>query len=408
MGMSWSNYSSLDKQQECVAYMLQPHCTAFRHMHAFIEDETNNVVIEDLTYNKTFKINNVIDTTKQVRSEDEIPPSMSTCNVSGYHWNLAILQIFYTECVQLCVCDLTQRVAISTFTLCSCFKPFKLLCEAYFSKDRKYLIVKQNEIYARMKGYIRNHRSSVACINHEVLHMIRIERFDEIRYNTYTEHPMGGLVVADHRERPEPEEESTRNLRPYRDRRIYKNKIRGAWYPVLGVFDDFIDGRRLIDCSLQQHCFKHQVDNSVTIDVEVPLLASAARIIFIPIQQFNSSLEYYSEKFSLNLLRRDIQGIEEFEYEYEWKPGTRLSLLHKLPLIGVSLYIRKEEASHSEKVKTLFKICCYTIADLVLPEDIDTLPLPTPLKEELLYGSSNVDEEVLNRWRQLPKPPYWF
>ena len=60
-----------------VPFLLQPHCAAFRNMQAYIKDDTNEIVIDDLTYNKKFTISNVVDPRGELRSECELPPGLS-------------------------------------------------------------------------------------------------------------------------------------------------------------------------------------------------------------------------------------------------------------------------------------------------------------------------------------------
>ena len=143
MGLFSSKHAPADSTQALnerinVPFLLQPHCTAFRNMYAYIKDDTNEIVIDD-----KFTISNIVDPTRARRPDNELPPGLSECMVIGYHWNLAVLQIFYKDCTQFCVCNLTELDVIFTFKICPCFQENTNLCEAYFSEDRQYEPVRE-------------------------------------------------------------------------------------------------------------------------------------------------------------------------------------------------------------------------------------------------------------------------
>ena len=196
MGLFTSKQLSvLPKQNKRVPFLLQPHCTSFRNMHAYIEDGTNDIVIDDLTYNKTFKINNATDKSRTLRVKDELPPGLLECNVIGYHWNLAILQIFYADSTQVIVCNLTELNVISTFRMCPCFKPDSSLCEAYISENRQYLILKCNDGYLRAIAEFKRNRAMDFNDNNDLVDLFWFTYRTWCWY-TYTDNPRGGILVS--------------------------------------------------------------------------------------------------------------------------------------------------------------------------------------------------------------------
>ena len=93
------------------------------------------------------------------------------------------------------------------------------------------------------------------------------------------------------------------------------------------MFDSF-DGTRLIDSRLyQNYCSRHEIETSVIIKVDVPL-SCVSYIIFIPVQTIASSLQHYTDKFSVNILHVGFK-IKEYEYKYNWKHETKFFFLDR-------------------------------------------------------------------------------
>ena len=240
-------------------------------MHAYIEDGTNNIVIDDLTYKKTFKINDVIDTTRPLREKDELPPGLLECNVIGYHWNLAILQIFYADSTQVVVCNLTELNVISTFRMCPCFKLDSSLFEAYISENRQYLILKCNDGYLRAIGEFKQNRAMDFNDNNDLVDSFWFTHITWCWY-TYTDNPRGGILVSSTIFKSD-----TSTACVYRDQRTGKDTKSEPCYPALDdVF--FFKGDPSFTCnswfmrswlytSMETYCSSHGMETPVMCEV---------------------------------------------------------------------------------------------------------------------------------------------
>ena len=79
--------------------------------------------------------------------EEIRPPNLAQCNVIGYQRNLAVIQVFFRDCVDKFLCDCANLKCIYKYTICPCLRRRVGLCEAYFTSNRQYLIVKSSDAY---------------------------------------------------------------------------------------------------------------------------------------------------------------------------------------------------------------------------------------------------------------------
>ena len=416
MGLLSSTHAPVESKTERneqinVPFLLQPHCTAFCYMHAYIKDDSDDMIINDLTYKK-FTIRNIVDPTRVLRPESELQPGLSECMVIGYHWNLAVLQIFYRDCTQFSVCNLTELHVIFTFKLCPCFKENTNLCEAYFSEDKQYLILKLNGAYLQVKDSI----TSQAAHSYNFTKQDCLQRLSNSdSCYTYTSNPKGGILVSRSRSNCTSDMERFNACR-YEDKRICNEQQKGVWFPAFSDIRYYdYNGRPLFDKWSFRHntyCYFHEMTNPVI--CKLNLKDSAFRPIanlFVPLEIFSPCREEYNSLFSINILDNVIKCIfEEYKLKYKWryvsKPHSQW-VGSRLYLEGQTIHIPKTQDNARETLKTLYTLCGDRITDLVLPEDIDALPLPKAIKESLLYRWEmlETDECLADKWEHIQRGP---
>ena len=96
------------KPQGCCKYLpfrLQPRCTSNRHMHADIVHGARDIRITDVDRKKSFLFKDVIETEQELQHKRHIPHGFSECNLVAYHFDLAVLQVFYKHAVHIYVCN---------------------------------------------------------------------------------------------------------------------------------------------------------------------------------------------------------------------------------------------------------------------------------------------------------------
>ena len=136
--------------EDCCKYLpfkLQPLCTSNRHLHADIVNRSRDIRIMDVDRNKQFLFKNIIERGQELQHKRLLPHGLSECNLIAYHFDLAVIQVFCQDAVHIYICNCSTQKCTHKYVLCPCVSRRPGLCEAYFSSNRTYLILKASEPY---------------------------------------------------------------------------------------------------------------------------------------------------------------------------------------------------------------------------------------------------------------------
>ena len=372
----------------CAAFRMQPFCTANRHMHAFIEEATGNVTIVDLTFNKRFEIKAVIDHKEQLLVKELLPPELTNCTVIGYHGDLAVIQIFFRDYVKIYVCDCTDFKCVCRYTVCPCFRRRLGLCEAYFTSNRQYLILKNSD------GYNTLHRS--CRLDHSFFEVVKMDA-EIITSNHYTFSVNGEMVFIGLC--PDPDSQTHIFTAMYRRGRIYSEWTKARLHPGLSTFDVQEQFEQRLNqqetCATESTLRLHtqfdygtMSDKTRLINIQIPRNSNYVFMTFIKRQRLNR--RFNTPKTVVHLLEKDdLRKIVRM-----WECGQvneSQSDVPKLTPAGSIIYIAGEKFRIPYRgLKSLPLLCIDVLKDTILPEDIKKLPLPTKLKNLILFGGDEV------------------
>lgn len=370
------------KPKACCKYLpfrLQPLSTSNRHMHADIVHESCDICITDVDLKKSFVFKDVIETAQELRHKKLVPHGLSQCNLIAYHWDLAVLQVFYKHSVHVYVCNCSTQRCTLRYVMCPCITRSPGLCEAYFTSDRAFLILKVSEPYLLTLS-IQHEKK----IENTFIEIVKLEEgkitSNHIKLPNFSNRfviPFGICAVP---ESPSEifisiwEEEFSRHL----------EFGEGLWSLKATVW--LVEVSRLFTRPASEqtiHGINRLHDDSFCLVDTFPPKAiiinqsSVYRKFFAGvIKQCNVSLH---SCVTMQRLRPDLTESRSFESVIENFGRKRIfTTIHD----GQPAFLTVEKCS----LKSLKVLCIQLLTNLLLPEDIHLLPLPQKLKDTLKYG----------------------
>lgn len=386
---------SLDGFCECLAFRLQPFCTANRHMHAFIVDKTEDIVITDLTFKKRFLVKNALDSSEPLLNDAALPPGLNKCNLIAYHWDWAVVQIYHRNTVRFYVCNCSTQTCLYRYVMCPCVKRRPGLCGAYFTSDRNILILKASDIYYNLFS------TASREIDTSFIEIVRLDTKTHI--SNHFEFP--GYEMVPFGICPDPNKSRTVYLAFWNTKSCQAETNS----PDLDLFTFHI-GCTCKDtcvCGLCQppnakntrshtpyefvRCVSTcSTDRSRLVNIQVPrnsnyLFQSAASVKSEKICMPNAARTY-----TIHVALREKTAwkhYHEFWY-YDSCSGLQIDW-PKLSPSGSYAFVGDEMvlSPNIGTLRSLSTICVDLLTELVLPEDVQFLPLPEKLRNLIKYGA---------------------
>ena len=384
-------------QCECLPFRFQSFCTSNRHMHAYIEANSLDICIVDLTYSKRFAIKNVIDSSEQLQNETSLPPGLTQCNLIAYHWDLAVVQVFYRKSVQFCICDCSSQTCRYRYIMCPCSKRTPGLCEAYFTTNRQFLILKASDFYYNM--------FSTSCPQLDT-YFIEIANIEDSKIisNHYSFSDLGiipfGLC-------PDPQRQTDVYFSCWKCDVSAETGYGYYMFSNLSLVDvSFPFKGRPVNTSNGDFSRRHEAID-IAPDSEDVGADNVCRFALVNIQIprnggviFQSTASRISkERFlpsivggctiQVEMREKKLGGAILRTWNYDSYAGVQLDWPKLSPsgayaVVGDQMCLLPARCS----VKSLATQCTDLLVELLLPEDIQFLPLPEKLKNSLKYGDS--------------------
>ena len=363
---------------ECLPFRLQPYCTSNRHMHAFIENKLD-IMIVDLTFKKRFLIKDVLDRTDQLQKERELPPDLTTCLVIGYHADLAVVQVFHHSGAKFYVCNCTTRICIYKYLPCPCPYSDKTfgLCEAYFTGNGQFLVLKGNDLYFALNN------SRMQALYHSY---IEVAKLDEVTITSahYTFSSMGPVNFGIS---PDPEKNSDIYMSLWK----YRNSTPILVTNTIDV-SSLLNGKSVNqDCKKCNHNRLHALNHVTITDlpkfVNIQVPRNSDYIITSTVLRYSRSSfprAFISCTYPITADLREKKNLDKVvrTWNYESYGGSLIQIdWPKLSPSGNYSYFGDQLCllpSHS--LKSLSRICLDLLTELVLPEDVHQLPTPEIFK----------------------------
>ena len=187
----------------------------------------------------------------------------------------------------------------------------------------------------------------------------------------------------------------------YRDQRIFKDTKSKPCYPALDdVF--FFKGCQSFNTlflypSMKTYCSSHGIETPVMCEVNATSYNFRRNrcLFYIPLTNCSHSLKQFTNCFQVSIGNTYI-GNHTYKFKYNWLYDNEPPCMWRCKRIElVGRYTASGSAS--KPLKSLFRICGDMIVDLVLPEDICVLPLPTSIIEKLVYRTYREADSVVQK-----------
>ena len=373
---------------ECLPFRIQPFNTANRHMHAYIEDKMLDITIVDLTFKKRFIIKDVIDPSEALQTRRSLPPGLTNCFVIGYHSDIAVVQVFYQSGARFYVCDCSTKVCIYEYITCPCSDRKFGLCEAYITSNRKYLVLKGSDIYYNMFS------NAMRGLDHS---FIEVAKLDEsmITSSHYTFSRTSDTVFFG--VCPDPSKPSDIYISLWRYGGGY-NAPYTLYLDTTTVDVSFLfKGRSLNkDCKCCNANRLHMLYNYTNTDkfrfvnIQIPRNSNYIFHTTASTHSDNRKLPKALRTYTMQVELREKKDLGKIVRTWQYESYS-MSLVQldwpKLSPSGGYAFVGDQLCLSPDRgLKSLSTICLELLSELVMPEDIQLLPLPETFKHLLRYG----------------------
>ena len=400
-GMGTSTSKAVNKKKfqainqgfcECLPFRLQPYCMSNRHMHAYIEEKSSTICITDLTYNKTFRINDTLDLSEPLLNHAALPPGLTNCILISYHWDLAVVQVFHRQRVRFYICNLTSQTCVHVYTMCPCERRRPGLCEAYFTSDRSALILKANDTYYSL--FSNSLKGSEASFIEAVSLDCKPRRSNHYTFPGTEFIPFA--IVPDQENPKDVYTAFWSGASAGYGLEIRVGNIREC--TGFHVKDFHVGGAH---CEFQDNIYRfhnmfkyaHQMalgrtHRSGLINLQLPRNSDVLFCSTASARSEPRSLPKVVRTCTVTTVVREKHSMNTVEtWIYDSHIGAQLDL-PKLSPSGCYAFVGDQMIVSPTvgDLKPLSRICVDLITELVLSEDIELLPLPEKLKHVIKYG----------------------
>ena len=374
---------------------------ANRHMHAYVVDKSGAICITDLTFKKTFRIKDALDLAEPLLNHAALPPGLSNCILIAYHWDLAVVQVFHRTSVCFYICNLSAQSCIYRYTLCPCERRRPGLCEAYFTSDRSILILKVSDVYYSLFP------TAVESLDPSFIEIVRMD-CKPPKSNHYV---FPGPEITPFSVCPDPDiptevyigfwkvdiscpmavfssgvDISVFDLRRFSSSAVQRHNdtTNGRFHYV-----DTTNGRFHYVYNYSSQITLATIDRSRLVNIQIPrnsnfLFQSTASIHSGP-----NSLPKAVRTYTITTVLKEKKtgGATINLWNYDSYTGAQLDW-PKLSPSGGYAFVGNEIVlpPNIGRLKSLSRMCVDLLTELVLPEDIQLLPLPEKLKDLIKYG----------------------